>query len=68
MQCHTLPFLVYEGPSQHVKWQRRGTKESWVGILDLGKTKKDGDANKKFEKSLFGTNENLFPFDVLVLA
>lgn len=50
------------------KWQRKGTEQSWVGILDLGKTKKEGDANKKCEESLLGTNESLFPFDVSVLA
>lgn len=61
-------LITYEEQNQYVKWQRRGTEKSWLGILDLGKTKKDGDANKKFEESLLGTNESLFPFDVLVLA
>lgn len=65
---HSAFFFTYKKQNQHVKWQRWITEQSWVSTLDQGDTKKDSDANKKFDESLLGTSASLFPFDVLVLA
>lgn len=64
---HSALFFTYKKQNQHVKWQRLITEQN-DSTLDQGDTKKDSDADKKFEESLLGTSESLFPLDVFVLA